>query len=481
MVYFPSYPLGTAAFIYYVCRATGVDAGMFLAVQAALCWMALMPLFDYIKKNRVVAGSFAFVMIVFLFALNRHRYSLQVDALMGYMTAGATGIALQNPKDRLRAAMALLPIAMAFVFIKSSGIIMALLILGLSARRLHGEHKKDCFRYLAASAGIVLLAMLGWQVYMRHAYAGVTIGKHTISVDNYKTHLASKNLRFIAQIALKMLKSLVRPEAHLLILPMLVLAFITVIVGKSDREKWMGQFKRLLAYSAILFVAWQAMLFLMYVFTMNNREASVLASFERYQSTTVFYILALISMFIISRISQMRALSRREMVWIATGIVAAAIVCALLPVQGSSFGKKLFDKNQGGQNSYAYILNLRERYPEIEEGKRYIVLARHDTEGDNGITTVHNVTKYEFFSNDIMIVFKEPESDDESAALQAVRKYNIYDKDVEPVTDLAGYLDAIVADYDYILVYDRDEQFEAAMDVIRQNHQDDIQVCYSYA
>lgn len=79
---FSSYPLGTAALLYYVCRMTSRTEPVQMWTQAFFVLSALLPLFSCCKKNRGIYGILVAVMAGFLLCYNVPMTELLVDTLM---------------------------------------------------------------------------------------------------------------------------------------------------------------------------------------------------------------------------------------------------------------------------------------------------------------------------------------------------------------------------------------------------------------
>lgn len=482
LIYFPSYPHALPLYLYYTGHATGITAPGFLAAHMWLSWTAMLPLLAFAKRNKALGLTFGGIMMVFLFALNRYHYSLQVDALMGYMTLGATCVICLNREKRSQSLLAPLLIALALVFVKSSGIVMALLIVGIAAAQSSHTTRKQALVSFAALAAIVCAAALLWQIYLRITFAGIDTGKHAVSLSYYKSIISDKSLKVILNIGLLILRKIFTPVYFLPIPLLFLLACAIAVVGKLDGKVWKPYLKKMAVFIIVVSVAWYVMLYAMYVFSMPVNEALTLASFRRYQSTVQFYIMGVLTMLILSETSSLK-LTWKPIVTagLSAAMIAVSIALALMPIswggEGNYLAAQLLDGRIGRDYEYDYILDLLERN-EVEEGKKYIV----SVNADGTSMRAHRVTKYELFSNDILMLFYDAESvaEEGQPAFYAVWAKKQEGNEKRRIEDVQSFLEERAGEYDYLLVYDENETVEAAAEALRQAHPDGIEVCYSY-
>lgn len=482
MIYFPSYPLAVPAYLYYTGHATGISAAGFLAAQMWLYWTALLPLLAFARRNRVLGLTFGGIMMVFLIALNRYHYSLQVDALMGYLTLGATCVIGLNRDQRAPCLLASLLVALALVFVKASGVVLALLIAGIAAAQAGRPTKRHAWITFAVFGAIVVAAALIWQIHVRVAFAGVDAGKHALSLSNYRSNIGQKGWRMILSIGKQILVKVVSPVYFLPIPLLFVLAFVIARAGRLDGKVWTPQLKKMAVFIVAVSAAWYVMLYAMYVFTMSVSEAQSLASFRRYQSTVVFYLIGVLAILILSEISSMELPWKRIVtVGVSAAMIVATVVIGLLPISWGGDGKnlaaQLLDGRIGREDEFAYITSLRERN-DVEEGKRYIAFV----DVDDDIRFVHRATKYEFFSNDILMIYHNPDSAVQEGKPEFYAAWTRAQDESEKqeVDDVLEFLEEQAGQYDYLLVYSANEEIEAAADAIRQERPDGIRICYSY-
>ena len=99
-----------------------------IVAQMMLNVIAFLPVFGLIRRNRIFGVALSMGALVFLLTFNVAMTSLQVDSLLAFITIGATATVLQCRHSPQKAMLAALPVMMALVFVKSSGIFFSLLI-----------------------------------------------------------------------------------------------------------------------------------------------------------------------------------------------------------------------------------------------------------------------------------------------------------------------------------------------------------------
>lgn len=82
---FQTYPLGSSSYIYYVCKLVGNSPSCQMYGQLLLILSSLCPFVEVVNRNKFLALSFLFVLIVFISTINIQITDLLVDTLLGCM------------------------------------------------------------------------------------------------------------------------------------------------------------------------------------------------------------------------------------------------------------------------------------------------------------------------------------------------------------------------------------------------------------
>ena len=487
LIYFPSYPLGTATFIYYLCRFTVSPtaafpcAGAFLGAQCLLGIAALAPLAGLVRRERKLGFAVTLVMIAFLLMCNIYATTLQVDALMAYMGIGAAAIAAANFDRPREVARALACVAMALALVKSAGLFFSVLCMALAIWSAVAAGDRPAKRALGTALLFVLCiaaAFFGWQIHYKSAYAGAPTGKHAVSLSGYAAELASKPPELVRGILTQLLRRPFQTDKTFIVIAVLAAAFAVALLGGADRRRWIRRWLGMLALSVVTYVAWFAMLFLMYLFSMPAAEAARLASIDRYEESATILITGLAIIYILARLFDPGyALPPlvKGLGW--TGVAAFVLFMALAPRLGvTHLPERVIGGDTSGGAEYASVQKIR-RENDVPEGGRYVVFA--DDRLREPLRTYY-LTKYEFFSNDITMILAHADAQSDADRYAVLSDVHIDRSTTTPVDDLRAAIVENVDGCDCVIVYDEDAGFDAALRELLADGAVDVPVLFGY-
>lgn len=482
-VFFQSYPLGTACFIYFFAAGTSLSEGFCLAAQYMLKVLAFIPMLSFVKKNRWLGWLLSLVSFLLISTAEVKLASLQVDILLPILALGATTGMLYHARSPKKAALIALPMMTVLVWIKSSGaffsVILALLLTVLVSRN---STKKKAILIFAASMLVIVIAFFSWNLYVKCAYESGLATKHAVSLTQYANNLQQKDARQIRQIATQMLKRMLLKLTETRILMFggsaILLAAPCIIVSRKreERTKYLRLLKTTVAVEIVLLALWYIMLFFMYLFSMPTNEAIALASFGRYEATMLVYVYGIALIYALHCLSDM-LLSKKCI----RAIIAAAslgLICVCFAWIGG-INLNVFDLF--AQSSIPKIrtdmVALNEKY-DIEDGKSYLIYA------DNAETDyffAYYLTKYQYMSNDIILISNHIDAnhfDPEQYCVFTNVRSNACD--YAATEDIAESLMQYADECDYILVLHEDEGFASACDRFIEEYTGDIPIMYAY-
>ena len=490
VIYFPSYPVGTGVTLYFFCRLAGIHPALLMG----LSWMggviAVMPMLSMIRKNRLVPSVFAALSLVCLVVIipshARRLFTLIVDFLIGQLALGGTCLIRLYRESPRKMMMAVLPVAVGLVFVKSTGIVFGvLLILLVMASSRRSPAKRLLLSRALPGLLAVGLAFLVWQVHCRLAFHGSGMGKHAVTLENYASTFRGKNARQVLDIAVKMLRRLIHLRQPWYTVWAAMSAGLAAVVcfRRQESKPWLFRCLQVVLFSGGVLAAWYVMLFAMYIFSMPLGEAQRLASIQRYECTAIIYALGVLAMFAISYLQAvpLPALNR-----LPGGIVFPSMAaCALLAIALCAHGplgadlRYTFDTRQ---NEYAPITSLRVKN-HIDDGKRYLVFSKVEpilAGGEYGIQRFR-ACKYEFFSNNITVIyyFSDPQNPFDTRFV-AYHPLNAGRRRYIEISDISRYLDQSMNQFDYLLVCDKVSEFEEALDAQEESGDTTCKVCFSY-
>ena len=486
LIYFPSYPLGAGVFLYGLDMGIGsVEAGC-MAGMLLLYVMSLMPVLAFVRRNRIPGWLLAGALSLYIIMYGGDLSNLQVDRLMGLMTFGGTAIIGYYADDPKRALPASALIAAALVFVKASGLFFAVLIavMLLTAMRLNRLPKKALLRALLVMVLAIAAAFTLWNIHVKLAYPDAAHSKHALSVSRFATTMHEKTPGVIGQVLKGMVRRLFHPESgvrntYLLCLLLFGILLALSRMAKDDRRgTWTRRFVALLITSAALYAAWYAMIFLMYIFSMPVNEAIQLAAIKRYETTALELILGWQMLYLAMLLCREDSVidRRRERAGLC-GLLAIVLGLFAGTGAGRSMAGKLIRRSPEKPAPYTGLLSLREREP-IDEEKRYMIFVDNE---DMLFYTAAYVTKYEFFSNDIVeICVHLDAAAADPDAYYAFSNIYMHDYELEQISDLEAFISDHLDDCDYLLVYSRDESFETALSRVLEHYTGKTRVLYAY-
>ena len=488
LIYFQSYPLGASVFIYYLTYLVGPEESAYIVAQMMLNVIAFLPVFGLIRRNRIFGVALSMGALVFLLTFNVAMTSLQVDSLLAFITIGATAAILQCWHSPKKAMFAALPVMMALVSVKSSGIFFSLLIavmLIASARVNRSAMGGHAVLKIALLSILAIVAMFAaWELHVSTAYVNATTSKHAVSLEYYAQTMADKSTAFIRQVGANMLKRLLHPSrinVYLLGLAVLSLAFCLAAMARrrEERKVWLLRLRNTVIAGVAIYIIWYIMLFCMYVFSMPADEAQNLASITRYVRTIIGYLIGLVNIFMLAYFCREDFVFDKVDKGAALGMAAAVAAFLLLGDGGLRSGAiyRMLRTPNSKPLAYRPILEIEEKY-EVDPEKSYMVFTM------NNVYPLHialYTSKYEFFSNDIMVIAGGIEKDgyDPEAYYTFKDTYAHY-TECEQTEDLTETLEQYMDQYDYLLICCEDSVFEAELEAFLKSYTGDTPVLYGY-
>ncbi|MBQ2896012.1 MAG: hypothetical protein IJE26_04810 [Oscillospiraceae bacterium] len=320
-IMFQSYPLGSAAYIYYVTEIAGCNAEwMQMWAQAGL--MAGMGVCLFAFCRHWVHGIAAAAGILILLAGNTPLTDLLVDTLLPLTALNALAFFLyyrEELEDRICYAIAY---AVFLMSIKNSGMLFAAFLLLYIL--VHLERSRDNIRKWLVAAAAPLAVYFFWEKHVDMVFDRGLLAKHSMSIGYMARQLYHKSLADIWEI-IKLhagtVFSLSNPVLPLLALGLLLWLFCLAFA--KGRKRQTGE---LLVWVFFFYVVYQLGTFGMYIFSMPSGEALKLAGYDRYHETILVFLGGLLLIGVL-RCSE-------DLSFKNAGITAAALlllVCSLTP------------------------------------------------------------------------------------------------------------------------------------------------------
>lgn len=327
---FSSYPLGTAALLYYVCRMTSQTEPMQMWTQAFFVLSALLPLFSCCKKNRAIYGSLVAAMAGFLLCYNVPMTELLVDTLMplaGMATALFIFVSFRGGQMSPLRGIPLLIWTMNIKHAAMIYVVFALMLFCVLAWKT-GTDKKQ----ILVTVGAVLLAKMLWSWHCDYVFVGAELSKHSLSSSWFRMILGEKTRGTIVLTIKTVLSALFTRPAYLWLLGWILLLGILVWTWVKEEKK---RFLAFLCTGIALYGVYAAGVLGMYVFSMPEYE--LMASFGRYMRSmdiAMYYMLMVFAGMVVSKLDGKQAK--------ATVAVGVVLTCSGWYWQTGTYAEETF-------------------------------------------------------------------------------------------------------------------------------------------
>lgn len=306
MIEFTNYPLGSASFIYYVCKIAGHAQGVMLYAQSLVIFSCFLAMFSIIKeKKRLLLMAFlaAGLCILSYFNLTVRINNLLVDFLLPIIALAAVSASYCYRNEADKALLANFPLLALLTIIKSTGIIyvvIALVYLGYIVfkntwknARIQDEGKikmlVTTFVKLIIGCVFIFIPYLSWQNYVADEFSQVE-NKFELTSDKLSSVYAGKTIEDVYEI-IELYKTTLL-DVHQRATQGIIFYHVVVLAACSAayvlfKKKW--KLYKLLLWLDLVLVAYFIGILLMYIYSMPLDEAIYLAGYERYASSIVIF------------------------------------------------------------------------------------------------------------------------------------------------------------------------------------------------
>lgn len=294
LIQFQSYVTGSASFIYYISKITGLHSEGFMSVaQSWLVLGACSTFFAWIPEN---SKKYSFPVIIFsllLFIVNIQPYDLLVDTLLTALSLATVNIIVFY-KNSLQKIPYILGIMFLFLIsVKTSGIffvISSLSLMSFYSFRMKKELRfKIWLQTFYVVVGSVFVNIL-WKAHVSYVFIEGNKSKHSFSLAGYKENLLDKGKSKIVEIMFQYAQRIFSFDNIILILFVLIGGIL--IYSIFVKKKIFGI--ELVIFSSLTYIIYHINLLAMYIVSMPYDEAKHLDSFSRYNMTIVLYVLGIL-------------------------------------------------------------------------------------------------------------------------------------------------------------------------------------------
>ncbi len=293
IILFQGYPLGSSVFIYYVSRLISASEGCQMFAQTMLTLSLILPVFSGIKKRKLPGFLLLLGASVFFLSYIASPDSLYVDTLLPL--CAAFGFLLLNHELESEEATTWLTVfpAVAVIMIKNSGIffwaVIAIRLLVHWARHWKASTARQRRSWLTVLL-FPLFSLLAWNRHVAYVFASAESSPHSMSLSVYLSNIQGKLADgTIPQITKAFLLQILHGRVLLFLLAVLLLAALYARFQKLFRPA----FGRLALFLVLVYAAYQLGNLCMYLFSMPEGEALVMAGYPRYYGSIVIFCLAI--------------------------------------------------------------------------------------------------------------------------------------------------------------------------------------------
>lgn len=304
LVEFTNYPLGTASFIYFVCKVAGNQQSTMLIAQAMIIFSCFAAVFGIIRdKNRflltLILGTGCATLTFYNVSIRINN--LLVDFLLPILTMAIIAVIYTYKRNLAKAFVIITPIMGFLVIVKSTGAIYAVIgALYLFYTML--KYRKDYWEVSGTKSwkqSVILLLqpisclifsflpMILWNLHVDRVFAGV-VNKFEVDASIVNGGFGGKTIDEVCEICRLFGSALMdfslRPiQGFVLYTAVTVIACIVGCV--ILKKRW--RLPKVLGGSLIILFLYCGGILAMYIFSMPLDEAIYLAGFDRYMSSII--------------------------------------------------------------------------------------------------------------------------------------------------------------------------------------------------
>ena len=385
---YQSYPLGAGALIDYFVVISGIRAEWFQMLVHWACAAAMLSGLwclakDIPSKLMCAAGS------LLILCADNNFDQLLVDSTLAFVALGAAAFCVYYGGELKQKGFYVIPWLTFLVTVKNSGALFALFVIFLVF--LWGGWRKG-LAALAAPA----MCLLIWNRHVAYVFESGMTSQHSMSVDFFRRMLAGKRARSVRTIVTKLLREVLSPAnpyLAVLAISVVVLALAAVWFRRARRTRL------LLIYGASCYLIYQAGMAAMYVFTMSEKEALVLASYPRYHGTILIFCAGVLLM-AVTRLTDDPAAMQGGRRWREACCAGCALAIAVSGIPDYTHYLKRYDADAATRLGYRDTLEGLIDAGGVPEGSRCYVLI---DEGFPHLTLVYSITSYLLLSGDVEV------------------------------------------------------------------------------
>lgn len=408
IIAFQSYPLGSAGFIWYVCRCIGYSEGLTMFAQNALILSCALPFFmlpRQIKYGKgiayIIAGLICVIDVCGGSNMANGPFNLLVDKLLACIAIAAFVIVYQYRKQLKKAMACVLPLLTLVIVVKNSGImwVAAIFFETIYFWRKYSNHDRKQIRQMSLLIVIPALFRFLWDKHVDLVFASGEFSYHAMSAENYSVTLRNKSAEDIKMIASMFAGRVFTWKNHMVmyVVVFILLFGVCYLLDKKILKKTDGLF--LILYAVIIYSIYQVGNFVMYLVSMPLSEAQELAGYERYVATVEWFVWGIVVMTLLVIMTNIDCTTN-------AGIYVAALcgfgAILLWPKMNDIVPVYRHDVPVSGRETARIHMDEIVSKYQLESGKKSLVYIGDPQDRDVGYRGW--MSKYVLYSNDVTMI-----------------------------------------------------------------------------
>lgn len=320
VITFKGYPLGTATYIYYFCRMTSPAEDIQLLSQSFIMLSMILPVFSFIKKNKIISILLIVLMTNYLLCYNNTILDLRVDTVLPLVGAATIlfihYLNTQNTSTSLGYPIWLVAPFLIFLSqIKNSGVFFCL-IAAVHLFYTLIQHKEN-IRATILTCLTPLLSILIWNRHCRYVYENGASAKHSMSADWYSHVISEKTSSDCLSVVKGVgIYTFTRYDLLWIILWLALLYFICLHSEKKHKKYYLNFLIGILTmyFSYMIGVAG------MYLFSMPLQESLTMGDISRYTKTidiSIYYFILCYAIHTLSTFDGNKKFPHRNLIFLA--------------------------------------------------------------------------------------------------------------------------------------------------------------------
>ncbi len=436
LITFQSYPLGSASFIWYVCKVIGYSEGLTMFAHSALILSCALTLFMFTKQIKgitkwvadIVAGIFCIVGICYGGALANGPFNLLVDKLLAFIAIAAFIIVYKYRFELNKGIISVIPLLTFVIVVKNSGIVWVIAII-IEIGFFWLKSSKREWKQMGLTGVAFALPMLFrylWDQHVDLVFATGNVSSHAMSAENYSATLAKKtpeNIELIKSLFMERVFSF-ENKIWVLAVSLIIMFIVVFFLDRKIIKKINGMF--IAFYLVLIYIIYQVGNYVMYLVSMPIDEALQLGGYSRYVATVELFAWGIIIMTLFVILGQIEPNINCKISILIMVVFGFGILGAMTDDISLIYKHEL--PISGRETSRTHLDEIIAKY-QLEPNKKCLVYIGDPQDRD--VNYRWWMSRYLLYSSNVTTV---------------------YSKDVSILKNLANY--------DYLVVLERDETID---------------------